>query len=227
MIRKAFTIIELIVVMGIMLILLAIVLPAIKSLTRNNNQKQATNMLVALIDNAHALAVQSHTPAGIVIYEDPSQTGQSSVQLIVQSSQSELRYFVRAPRTGSQSFPVGIKLAMLDDSVIGMRTESSTSDTKCRVILFNGEGQMILVDSLAHDPTVMDAAAIAWNLNATTGAANHSKGVSGPGLVVYNGNDMQAATNNGVITDATTRANWLKANSDVLIVNAYTGGIIR
>src|SRR5665647_3820610 len=78
-----FTIIELVVVIAIMIILMAVTMPAIKSLTRNNNQKQAVNLLTSLIANAHAMALQTHMPAGLIVYEDPSTKGQNSAQLVI------------------------------------------------------------------------------------------------------------------------------------------------
>jgi hypothetical protein len=88
--------------------------------------------------------------------------------------------------------------------------------------MFDGNGQMVLRNGLAEDPTLIaagDTSAGAWNLN---GASTLSNGVSSPGLVVFNVNDYNAAKAGGA-----TLATWLPGNSDVLIVNAYTGNLIR
>lgn len=234
--KRAFTLIELLVVITVMIILMAIMLPVIKSLTRNNNQKQAVNQLTSLIAHARSTAIQRHTPAGLVIYEDPVVLGQSSTQLVIQSGTVTgtnsagalvtLWQFDRAPGAGSQPLPKGITVGMLDDSATtAVRTESSTAGTKARVVLFNENGQLVLANGFTRNPAVTDAASAAWNLNATFNTP--SGGVSSPAVIVFNVNDMNAATDAGKITNANTRATWVQQNADILIVNAYTGNIIR
>lgn len=234
--RKAFTLIELLVVISVMIILMAMMLPAIKSMTRNNSQKQAVNQITSLLANARTTAVVQHKLAGLVIYEDPELVGQSSTQLIVLSSTAQevtssgstvtLYRFNRAPRSGPITLPKGITVAMLDDSgTTPFRTSDSSTNTKARVILFDGNGHLVLMNSLTRDPSLTDASSAAWNLNADRN--NLSRGVSSPAVVVFSGTEMKDATDRGVITNASTRAEWVKQNGDVLVVNAYTGNIIR
>lgn len=225
--KRAFTLIELLVVMVVMIILIGIMLPVIKSLTRSNAQKQAVNLITTLIANARSTAIQTRTPAGLVLYEDPAVPSQTSAQLVVQSKESDLKYFTRAPRSSVQTLPVGISVGSLDDNATSaIRTGASGSTAlKTRVVLFDSNGQMVLNNRLAKDPALTDAAAVAWNLNATT--SNQSDGVSSPGFIIYSAADFKAATDNGSLTSDATRAQWVKQNADILIVNPYTGNIIR
>lgn len=230
--RKAFTLVELLVVISVMIILMAMMLPAIKSVTRNNSQKQAANMTTALLANARTLAIQRGKYVGLVFFRNPEAPGQTSTQLVVETSTTgTIQYFTKA--SDPQPFPTGMRAGMLDDAsfMVGavqhqlFRTDESTTNTAARIILFTPNGQMLLRNGLARDPSLTDNITAAWNLNATVG--NESRGVSSPAVVIYSGAELQAAIDNGTATTSQDRALWIEGHSDVLVVNAYTGGIVR
>jgi len=220
---RGFTIIELVVVITIMIILVGVTMPAIKSLTRNNNQKQAVNLLTSMIANAHSMALQTHMPAGLVIYEDSATKGQNSAQLIVSTAASQSD-FVRAPRSGPQPLPVGIRVAVLDDgsstTFKGFRSGEYSTTGGGRIILFDGNGQLVLRNNLTASTDTASAAL--W-----FGSGANAAGISKPGFVVYNSNDLQAAKDKNLVTDDPSMAKWLQQFADVIIVNAYTGNVIR
>ena len=228
--RRAFTLIELLVVISIIVILLAVSIPTIRSLTKSNREKQAVNLLTTLLANARSTAIATHKYSGIVVYEYPAATSTGStdatsyVQLITQSTingTGKIRYFTRVPRTTPQRLPQGIQVAMLDDSVSGFKNQASASSGgKCRVILFDSTGQMALLNALATDTSLTDPVSTAWNINGTAGV---SQGTSSPGLVVYDASLFLASHNTNPSNDSL----WLRQNADVLIVNPYTGNIIR
>jgi type II secretory pathway pseudopilin PulG len=224
----AFTLVELLVVISIIIILLAVSIPTIRALTKSNSQKQAVNLLTTLLANARATAISTHKYSGIVVYEYPAPTpgngteSTSYVQLITQSSVSgRLRYFTRVPRTAPQRLPSGIQVATLDDT--GFKKASDNTTTKCRAIIFDSTGQMLLVNGLGLDPSLTaDQVAVAWNLNATS-TSTVSQGVSSPGFVVYDAILYMAAHNAPGANDNL----WLRQNADVVILNPYTGNVIR
>jgi prepilin-type N-terminal cleavage/methylation domain-containing protein len=228
--RGAFTLIELMVVVAIIVILTAITLPAVKALTQGNSQKQAVNLVSALLANARAVAITSHKPAGIVIYEDPGTKSQSSVQVvicssIVQASNTATTFsFVRAPSQGPQTLPYGVRAGTLSNSSTSVFNTGDASTQHPRVVLFDENGQLLLQNNLLTDASLAsDASASAWNLQ-TSKTPNSS-----PAVIIYDENALQAAVQSGQLanTTSTTLVPWFEQNADILVVNPYTGNIIR
>jgi prepilin-type N-terminal cleavage/methylation domain-containing protein len=226
LLRPAFTLIELLVVIAIIVVLVAIAIPSLKILGQSNNQKQAVNLLTSLIANARAIAIQSHTQAGLVIFEDPASKNGSSGQLVIASSATiaNITDFIRAPRTVAQRFPIGITLATLDNTANFFKTANNVSGTvEARIILFDESGQLVLHNGLTTDPAQIaaDPNTSAWNLNGA------SVGVSSPGLIVYDATEVQAAKDTGKVVDDASLGNWIQQHADIIIINPYTGNVIR
>ena len=55
--REAFTLLELLIVIGIIVVLAAITVPAIKGLTKSNDNGQSVNLVRAMLSSARAIAV--------------------------------------------------------------------------------------------------------------------------------------------------------------------------
>ncbi|HVX86524.1 MAG TPA: prepilin-type N-terminal cleavage/methylation domain-containing protein [Phycisphaerae bacterium] len=230
---RAFTLIEVLVVISIIVILLAVSIPTIKALTKGNGEKQAVNLITTLLANARATAISTHKASGVVFYEYPAPaTGNASgtnsyAQLITQSgidAANKVRYFVRVPGTGPQQLPPNIEVATLDyGSNLFKRQGQLSSDVggTCRVILFDSNGQMVQYNALATDPALSgDQVAQAWNI---AGASSSAGGTSSPGFLVYDALAFKTSHDASSSNDNT----WLQQNADVLVVNPYTGTVIR
>jgi prepilin-type N-terminal cleavage/methylation domain-containing protein len=236
----AFTLIEVLVVISIVVILLAVSVPTIRALTKGNSQKQAVNLMTTMLANARATAISTRKTTGIVIYEYPAVANKTSneatsfIQPITQSKYNgvtKVRYFVRVPGSGAQRLPSGIQVATLDVGQNAFRTQSANADgqnggqfgASSRAILFDNNGQMLLTTGIGTDPSLSaDAVAQAWNLH---GEVSVTRGSSSPGFLVYDAVLFNAShtANPSAASDAT----WLQQNSDVIVVNAYTGNVIR
>ena len=70
--RRGFTLIELLVVMGIIVLLLALALPAFRFITGSRSAEAAGNQLGAALSVARAQAIGLQQPRGVAIYRDPS-----------------------------------------------------------------------------------------------------------------------------------------------------------
>ncbi|HEY4330478.1 MAG TPA: prepilin-type N-terminal cleavage/methylation domain-containing protein, partial [Phycisphaerae bacterium] len=88
--RPAFTLLELLVVIAVLVVLCGMTMPAIKSLTRGNGISQASNQVRAAISQARAIAIAQHRQAGIVFFDETSQyslpvnTTQTAFQIIIE-----------------------------------------------------------------------------------------------------------------------------------------------
>ncbi|HEY4330477.1 MAG TPA: prepilin-type N-terminal cleavage/methylation domain-containing protein [Phycisphaerae bacterium] len=232
----AFTLIELLVVIAVIVVLVGITIPAIKSLTKSNDQSQSVNIVRSLISSARSIAISQHRRAGIVFFEETS-----TFSLPVNSDRTAMQVFVEdydqtwVPRSAfpvvgftyysvmRQYLPAGVKLAALTD-VAGANVETGDSTVPsngaARAILFDANGSLLLNVYLYTRPTgsgtpgVYPKAFGDWKFFGPPTAR------PSPGFFLYNKNDYdnQAAAN---------RTDWLKKNATVVIVNGNTGGMLK
>jgi prepilin-type N-terminal cleavage/methylation domain-containing protein len=266
--RSAFTLIELIVVISIIVILSAIAVPAIKNLTKSNDTSQAANLVRTMIAQARTIAISQHRVAGVVFFEEtaanslPVNAGQTAMQLFVEDYNQRrmlpgdgtdtVEYRVTPPTrifpadnqclvvvsfsSERQYLPSGIKLATLSDDAANVgninTAENTTANANtCRAILFDANGQLITRGGLVTPdpgtgtPGTYPKAYGDWRFlkPADATVANYLKATSSPGFFLYNKADFDAQS----FANDSARALWLKQHADVVIVNAYTGTVIR
>src|SRR4051812_39508316 len=88
--HPGFTLMELLVVITIIVLLIAIAIPAVKILGKNNGEAQASNTIRTFLANARALAISQHRQAGIVFFEETAanapilHSGQTAMQIIIE-----------------------------------------------------------------------------------------------------------------------------------------------
>lgn len=70
--RRAFTLIEVLVVMGIIILLVVMALPAFRFITGSRSSEAATNQIAAALSVARAQAIGVQDTRGVAIYRDPS-----------------------------------------------------------------------------------------------------------------------------------------------------------
>ncbi len=241
-IRRAFTLIELLVVMGIIIILIAISGPALKALAKSDGTASAANQIRAYLSNARALAISQHTQMGVVFFEQSptnAPTGhfnQTAMQIFYADPDQTKYGTVPAPNTvfipysnDIQYLPNGLEVATLAQDSTGALAFASGRNaavaTQMRAIIFSSDGQLVLRDGVATstsgNPALQD-----WNFGVpgtapTTGTGNDP--TSTGAILIYNNADLRAEN----FTSDTDRLNWLQKNAAIVVVNAYTGGIIR
>jgi len=228
--RYGFTLIELLTVVGIIIIILAVVGPAMSSIMKGNKQKEATNTITIYLASARAMALNYKTPVGVVFYEDPTNPYQTAVQFVELTSWSGMK-FSALGAAAPEYLPANIKVATLNDQGTVLSTEALTDASiaaRCRMILFDGYGQLVLVKGINVDtlpPNPWPGNPVPGNtlwLGADTSGAGGTATTS-PGLCVYDSTALKNAS--GV--SGFTAIGWLQTNADVLVVNALTGNVIR
>jgi type II secretory pathway pseudopilin PulG len=241
---RAFTLVELLTVAVIMIILMAIAVIPIRSMMRNNSQKQATNQTTALLANARAQALQQGRVIGFVMFEESTGSGtQTAMQMIVEDRDQRQYSPPNAPPILNTVFvalnsqrhyvPRGVRIAgLLDNAGRPVVTgDASASENRSRVVLFDSRGHLLLRSGIAAPAS---AAYADWKLAApedvdidpATGDSIPSmRGASSPGFLIYSAADYNAKG----FTPATqgAAAAWIQQNADILVINAYTGNIIR
>ncbi|HVS70643.1 MAG TPA: prepilin-type N-terminal cleavage/methylation domain-containing protein [Phycisphaerae bacterium] len=243
---RAFTLIEVMVVISIIVILLAVSIPTIKALTTGSREAQAVNLIRSYLVNARALAMREHHLVGVVFFEEdpnnhkladspPANTSQTAMQLIMEDpDQSQ---FLPGKNLGfiyysrdRQYLPRGVQVALLNDDATKTMTTGDESSGVARCILFDQNGQMVLRSRLVR-PKLTGATDVGgypqaykdWNFDSagtTSGSTSSS-----PGLVVFDMQEYKAQ--NFTTAQSDKKAQWLQQHADVLIVNPYTGSLIQ
>jgi prepilin-type N-terminal cleavage/methylation domain-containing protein len=174
---RAFTIIELLLVIAIIAILVGISFPEIRSMTKSSNLSQASNLVRAMLETARATAISQHRVAGVVFFEETAQyaypvhAGQTAMQLCVESFDQTglgtLQLGMVSFNPDRQYLPQGVILATLSNpasnpsgvatgQVIGVQNaDARTAGGYSRVILFDANGQLLLRAGLSLTPTTI------------------------------------------------------------------------
>lgn len=251
--RGGFTLIELITVTAIIVVLLGITLPSMSKLLKGNSQQQGVNLLTAYVSSARATALGSKNPVAVIFYQDTEDTNQTAIVLARQTLYvGGIHYFDGIPGRPRQFMARGVKIATLND--VGQVVTEGTSTVPARAIIFNENGQLVFWNNLsvptyqagvtyAAGQVVSNAGKIytcqtdkimgisppnaaswgetKWNFGGTAGSASTA------GLLVYDDRGLQAAVDSNKVTNDATRSSWLQKNGDLVIINAYTGNVIR
>lgn len=209
---RAFTLIELITVMGIMVILMGVAVPSFNKIMKGNAQGQGANMVTAYLASARATALNSRRPTAVVFYTDKLNPAQIAIGLGWQAQSADdngsVITLTAVPGRDPEFLPKGVKVATLNDATGagGLQIEDATATPPARVVLFSGAGQMLLSKVYSANTT--------WGLR--VGDA------SSPGVLIY---DERALVDSGKTGAA--QWTWLQSHADLLIVNAFTGNVIR
>ena len=188
---------------------------------------------------AYASPYNKNQTAVMLCMEDPNQ---SQYYKSPDVPGTTITIFMAMPGRSPEYLPNGIKLATLDDNAsnnndntdtVFRLQEESSSSRRTRVIMFDANGQLILRNGLGRADLTMipfssDPAGGKYKITGdwafTTPKGTPSDAVTSPAVVVYDGRTFDQAA---VAGNDNNVAKWMKANADILIVNAYTGNVLR
>ena len=246
--RTAFTMVELLTVLAIMVIVAAISIPAFAALFAGNNMVQAQNQLSAAVAGARTLAIQNHTDVALIFFEEPGHTAESAYAYEQafpgQSGGYSLYPLYLQPMLGEsiQYLPKGVYVATLIGGTTngglalppGVTTTTVPANAN-RAIVFDAHGHLVVVNSLNAiwpETTAVPAGSTNWGTitvngsNQPTGAyvpTANDFGPSSPGFILFEPANLPAA-------DTATQSalgTYLAANSDITMISTYTGNVIQ
>ncbi len=278
--KRAFTLIEILVVIAIIAILASISFPAIRAMTKSNGAAQAVNLIRSEISAARNIAIAQRRTAGVVFFEEdaayssPAHPGVTVAQIIVEDynqlqtgvgSDNDYQTSDRAAPTSifgidnrfaighgytvfvaysteRQYLPRNMLVATLSGDA-GLTTGATTGHTPIRAIVFDKDGQLIILSGMTtpdigtkpageypraygdwqfvsryyniSDPLLIGAGSDLLKDDASSSGA----------FLVYNRQDFEEA-GMPTATDA-ERSVWLKNHGEVVSVNGFTGNVLR
>jgi prepilin-type N-terminal cleavage/methylation domain-containing protein len=115
----AFTLVELLTVIAIMVIVAAISIPAFAVMFAGNNMVQAKNQLSAAVAGARTLAIDNHTEVALIFFEEPGHTAETAYAYEQLSpgqggqGTGTTQYFQPMPQESVQYLPKGVYVATL------------------------------------------------------------------------------------------------------------------
>lgn len=154
--HNAFTLAEMLVVMGIIILFIAMAVPAVRALTGSSSISVARNQLTALITRAREEAVGIQDVRGVLFILDPASNrvmGYICQAATVQDpdpSTSSMVMLDLVPSRDALALPPGVRLQMMfngvNDHYLGYNplTTSGNPPLIGGVILFDGNGRLIV-----------------------------------------------------------------------------------
>ena len=144
--RRAFTLTELLIVMGVIILAVTLAIPAIRALTGSRSEQAAQNVLAGVLARARTEAIGLQEPQGVLFLIDPISDRVTCVQVVASPAQipitgvsnssdvltvtgpfglASVIYLDLAPDHDPVTLPAGVRLQMLKEPV-QMFTPQST-----------------------------------------------------------------------------------------------------
>ena len=115
----AFTMVELLTVIAIMVIVAAVSIPAFSALFASNNIIQAQNQITAAIAEARSMAIRERSQVALIFFQEPGHAGESAYAYEIASPgqaggfTTSPVYFQLVPQQSVQFLPNGVYIATL------------------------------------------------------------------------------------------------------------------
>jgi prepilin-type N-terminal cleavage/methylation domain-containing protein len=156
--RRGFTLTEMLIVIGILVIVMLLAVPAFRAMTGSRSSEAAQNQISAVLSRVRTEAVGVQEPRGMLFYRDleTQRIGMAAVRAVNSTPPYELDLI---PDRDFVLLPEGVGIQFIDDDVstvtgdedryIGFNTRvvaaNATNETRVAyggVVLFDGQGQL-------------------------------------------------------------------------------------
>ena len=119
--RPAFTLTELLIVIGLIVLIIALAVPAFNAMTGGRSVDAATNTLSAMLGRVRMEAIGLQEPRGLLFYRDPA-TQRIGARMVRAAgsgpANSGIIGFEIVPDRDPMLLPVGVGLQMVDDALM-------------------------------------------------------------------------------------------------------------
>jgi prepilin-type N-terminal cleavage/methylation domain-containing protein len=244
--RSGFTLTEMLVVIGIIILFVTLAIPAISSITGTRSISAAENQISAVLARAREEAIGIQDYRGVLFYLDPREDRVVAILVRTADSQpaSNLIFLDAVANRDYLMLPQGVRLQTIcDDSknrYFGFNPLSPASTEGVLhggVILFDGQGRLV---SKQYAFSFPNNGGLAAALKAPTPSqlivSNGSSFFrSQMGLVLFDSaafkaqgfTDGDQGFDPSVTAPETSEEAWLDANSTPLLINRFNGTLIR
>jgi hypothetical protein len=137
--RRAFTLTEILIVIGLIVLVISLAVPAFNAMTGGRSIDAATNQLSAVLGRVRMEAIGLQEPRGLMFYRDPS-TGRVAARMVrvAGSSVGGIQALDLVPDRDPFLLPVGVGLQMVDDAAMS-GTGAGTTSADDRYVGYNSK----------------------------------------------------------------------------------------
>ncbi len=200
--RRGFTLTEILVVIGIIVLILAMAVPAFNFITGARSLEAAQNSVSAMLARARSQAIFTGEPVGVAIYDD-AKTRRYTMALV--------QFDATPPGTTNIDLAPDQDPQPLQPETAARGMVAQGNYATPAVVMFDAQGRLVNV---------------AYTLNGTLAAAYHTpttpppvtNGFSQLALILYE----RTAYDNNIGSDP----NWLNTNGLMLVINRYNGTLL-
>lgn len=198
---------------GIIVLVLAMAVPAFNALTGSRSIENATNIIAANLTRARLAAIQAQHPRGLVFYRDPN-TDRAAIGLVAWNSYDSSIEVI--PGTDLQFLPPGVSIAFrhrTSETNYAYRHYDDAEDLY-GLILFNSRGHVM------HQSYGIYA-------DSQLGRQMQLNSDIPPPLIHFYSQPAFLLFERSPFDNATDQTEWLNNNASVLLVNRYNGTLTR
>jgi type II secretory pathway pseudopilin PulG len=218
--RSAFTLMELMVVIGIMVLMLALAVPTFNVMTGSRSIENAQNAIAATLAQARLSAVRSQAPRGVCFYRDPA-TDRIAMALVSYDTGNTGIEVV--PETDAQFLPKGVDVGFRHNIGPGAsdyvyRIPSGQNPENLRgLILFDAKGHIAYRSYGIGDDTEIE----------------RRMGASGPvgsypnATYPFYSQPAFLLADRSAVDDASDKEKYFNDYATVVLVNRYNGTLTR
>jgi prepilin-type N-terminal cleavage/methylation domain-containing protein len=231
--RRAFTLTELLVVIGVIVLVLAMAVPLFNVMSGDRGVEGAQNVLSAMLQRARARAIAVQEPRGLFFFENPA-TGEYTLCIVkIQPTQttSGLVPAIELDPQDDEAVPLGRGAAMT--SVFAVAQSSSLYNRRYLpygVVMFDGLGrtqptQYVIYTDNRSDPTKSSFDLIRrFGLG---GILTPNLELSTNAFLLYTRSKFQKQGDDNPNQFGSRSLTWLDENGSNQIVNRYNGTLIK
>jgi prepilin-type N-terminal cleavage/methylation domain-containing protein len=139
--RRGFTLTEMLVVVGIIVLIVTISVPAFNAISGNRSLDAAQNQLAAIIGRARQEAIGLQQPYGVILFQDPN-TSRACAAVVNFPDPANPLLLGLAPNHDELLLPIGVSFRMIETMPYG-GTGPAAYYSSMNVVMFNARGEFI------------------------------------------------------------------------------------
>lgn len=237
----AFTLTEMVVVLGVIVLILAIAVPAVNLLSGSRSEAWAQNLLTAVLSQARGRAQALQRETGVLFYIDPATDRIAARMIEVVAHAGNLRQIDLVPQQDVYLLPPGVAIQFPTGAATGgTRTQpgytgfNPVSGGSTRVggaILFDRQGRLLVAPYWVRAQVGSTQTTLGALLGLTSNAVPSSPPVSHIGLTIFQRAPFEEQFTmedpSGYPTEERNEERWLDENGTLLLINRYSGTFVE